>query len=173
MPSEGDLEAAEEVALAEETAAFGHKRRAQLEDRPPRSRRDCRRCSQEHLRPDRDHALQVGNRAVVGEHDLACLAQGALGYLQMPGVLHGQAAGERTGVDYSRDDDRGPALDLQRQVEDRLILRAVWNAEFGQSARRRRWGGPARDRSRRCPAPLAPHKGRAAAGGRRPPSRHE
>lgn len=83
-------------------------------------------------RPDRDRTLQVGDRGVIGKHDLARLAQGAIGDLQMPGVLHGQAARERTGVDDSRDDDRGATLDLERQVDDRLILLAVWNAEFGQ-----------------------------------------
>lgn len=41
MTPEGDLEAGEEVTLAEQAAAFGNERRTQLEDRSPGSGHGC------------------------------------------------------------------------------------------------------------------------------------
>lgn len=101
MASEGDLEAGEEVALAEESAAFGYERGAQLKRWSPRSRSGRGWLPYQHLRADGAEALQVGDGAVVGEHDPAGLAQRVVGYPQVPGVLERQTTRERARVDHS------------------------------------------------------------------------
>lgn len=101
MAPEGDLEVGEEVALAEESAAFGYERGAQLERWSPRSRRGRGWLAYQHLRADDTKALQVGDGVVVGEDDLAGLAQRVVVYLQVPGVLERQTTRESARVDHS------------------------------------------------------------------------
>lgn len=78
------------------------------------------------MRPDRADALQVRNGAVVGEHDLAGLAQRLIGNLEVSSILEWQAAGECARVDDSRDCQQEPVLDLDSQIDDWLALSALY-----------------------------------------------